>query len=279
MRSKSSCVVATLGLLLPGVACSTGTPLPCGPGNAATTTADWVYATNYEAGLYFAAVDPVPLALYTFSATPTAGATSQSILAANAVVAAVGNNFPNHCASASANQNVVTLDLVNCSGPLGITSLGGAIVETLTVTGNGQIQAQLTGNNLAANGAPFHLNTSGAVTVAGNGQKTLTATSMSTGTGPGGTSIARSGTYTVLWPTGTGCATINAAFSGSSSLDAGVMSTTISNYVACTGECAQSGSSTTTASGQSITLTFNGSTSALCNASNGQIASVALTCP
>jgi hypothetical protein len=279
MRPKSSCVMATLGLLLPGAACSTGTPLPCGPGNAATTTADWVYATNTEAGLYFAAVDPIPLSLYTFSAPPTAAATS--ILATNAVVAAAGNNFPNHCASASANQNVVTFDLANCSGPLGITSLSGVVVETLTVTGNGQIQAQLTGNNLAAKGATFDLNTSGSVTVAGNGQKTLTATSMSTGTGPGGNSIARSGTYTVLWPTGTGCATINAGFSGSSSLDAGSMSTTISNYVACTGECAQSGTSATTASGQSVTLTltYNGSTSALCNASNGQIASVALTCP
>jgi hypothetical protein len=254
--------------------------VPCGPDSFATSTADLVFVTNYEAGLYFAAIDPIPVSLFAFGVVATAAATPQSVTAANAVAMAAGNNFPNACARATANQNIVTFTLTNCSGPFDITNLSGIVVVTLTATGNGTIQAQLTSTGLMANGATMNLNTSGMATVSGSGQKTLVATSMTNGTGPDGNSLVHGGSYTVVWPTGTNCATINANLTGTNpTVATNGASTIIVNYVTCKGMCAQSGSSTTTANGQSVTLTFNGTSTAVCSASNGQTAGVPLRCP
>jgi hypothetical protein len=256
------------------------TPVVCGPDSFATSTADLVFVTNYEAGLYFAAVDPVPVSLFAFGVAGAAATTPQAVTAANAVAMSVGNNFPNGCATATTNQNVVTFHFANCSGPFDITNLTGTVVATLTTPGNGTIQAQLTGNNLATNGATINMSTSGTATVSGSGQKTVVATSMSTGTGPNGNSLVHGGSYTVVWPTGTNCGTINASLTGTNmDVVTSGANTTIMNYVTCNGMCPQSGTSTTTANGQSVTLTFTGTSTAVCSASNGQTAGVLLRCP
>jgi hypothetical protein len=256
--------------------------VPCGPDSFATSTADLVFVTNYEAGLYFAAIDPIPVSLFTFGVVATAASTPQSVTAASAVAMAAGNNFPNGCVRATANQNVVTFVLTNCAGPFDITNLSGIVVATLTATGNGTVQAQLTGAGLMANGATMNLNTSATAAVSASGQKTLVATSMTSGTGPDGNSLVHSGSYTVMWPTGTNCATIDANLTGTNpTVVTNGASTIIMNYVTCKGMCPRSGSSTTTATanGQSVTLTFNGTSTAMCSASNGQTAAVPLRCP
>jgi hypothetical protein len=293
MRPLSFCIFPVAVVLAAACNSNNGTSQPaCGPDNAATTTADWVYATNVEAGLYFAAVDPVGSGFFTF-ASIEAVSTPQASMAATAVAQAAGTNFPNGCATATANQNAVTFNLNNCSGPLGITNLTGTVTATLNATGNGQLLTQLTGTNVTTNGATLDLNTSGVATVDANGQKTLNATSMSTGTGPNGNSIAHAGSYTVVWPTSPGCATINAAFVGglASALEAGaldasslaeasgVTTTTVTDYVACNNMCPQSGTSTTNLDGQAVTLTFNGSTTAECTSTTGQSAGLSIKCP
>jgi hypothetical protein len=286
MSCKSLCALAPLGLVFSFIwtnGCTnnnTAAPVACGPDSFATTTADLVFVTNLEAGLYFATVDPIPASLFTFVKAPAAS-TPQAVAAANAVVGAAGNNFGNGCAKASANQNVVTFTFTNCSGPFDITNMSGTVTATLTATGDGTIQAQLVGNSITSDSGTFNLNTTGTATVAANGQKTVVATSMTTGNGPNGNSIVRGGSYTVLWPTGTNCATINANFTGTNkaAVPSGGATTTIMNYVTCRNQCAQSGTSTTSASGQVVTLTYSGTSFAQCNASNGQSASVQLQCP
>jgi hypothetical protein len=49
--------------------------------------------------------------------------------------------------------------------------------------------------------------------------------------------------------------------------------------VACANECPQSGTTTSSFNGGTVTLTFNGSNNAQCSASNGTSASVPLSCP
>jgi hypothetical protein len=284
MSCKSLRALAPLGLVFSltwnGCTNNNTTPAACGPDSFSTTTADLVFVTNLEAGLYFAAVDPIPVSLFTFGVAATAVVTPQTVTAANAVALAVGNNFPNGCAKASANQNVVTFTFDNCSGPFDITRLSGTVVATLTVSGDGTIRTQLAGNGITSNGAILEVNTSGTATVSANGQKTLVATSMTSGNGPNGNSVAHGGSYTVVWPTGTNCATINGAFSNTNtaSVPSGA-STTITNYVTCNGMCAQSGAGTTTANGQLVNLSFNGTSFAACSASNGQTAAIELQCP
>jgi hypothetical protein len=252
-------------------ACTSNTSSPvvaCGPDAVAVTNWDVVAVTNYEAAWYYASLDAIPVGLFTSTGAAVAGA----------VAAAEGRYFQNGCATATASGNVVTFVLHNCSGPLGLVNSSGTVTATLTPVNN-TVQIQLAGNNVSANGATVNLATSGTLTVAANGQKLLQATSQSTGTGPLGNSATHMGTYTLVWPTGTGCATLNGTMSGFLSGTFAGTTSQITNYVACTNQCPKSGTVRSAFTGGSTTLTFNGSTNAQCNASNGTSASVPLNCP
>jgi hypothetical protein len=274
---------ALLPLGVAALACTSSTTttpaLTCGPNGVATTNWDVVAVTDYEAAWYWAAADPIPPSLYTFALGGMATAPPQVVNAASAVAAAVSTYYPNGCATATATANVVTFVLNNCSGPLGLVNSSGMITATFSATGNGQIQIQLAGSRVTANGATLDLATTGTVSVGANGQKTLTVSSMSSGTGAYGNSVAHVGMYTLVWPTGTNCGTINGTLSGVGTGGYSGTTTQINNYVACAGACPQSGSATSSFNGGTVMLTFNGSNNAQCTASNGTSAGIALHCP
>ena len=270
-------------------ACTSTTTSPavvCGPDNVATTNWDVVAATNYEAAWYYASLDPIPLGFYAvesaevgLSADPAAtGSTTSSAAAASAVAAAAGHYFPNGCAAAAASGNVVTFRLNDCAGPLGLVASTGTVTATITLVSNA-VQIQLAGNNISANGAVVNLATSGTLTAAANGQKTLHSNTQSNGTGPDGNGVAHTGMYTLVWPTGAGCATLNGTLSGIGSGAYSGTNTQISNYVACVNKCPQSGTAVSSFNGGSVTLAFNGSNTAQCTSSMGTSASIPLNCP
>jgi hypothetical protein len=270
-------------------ACTSTTTSPavvCGPDDVATTNWDVVATTNYEAAWYYASLDAIPLGFYAvesaevgLQADPaaTSSATS-SAAAATAVAASVGHYFPNGCAIATATGNVVTFRLNNCAGPLGLVGSTGTVTATITLVSNA-VQIQLAGNNIAANGAVVNLATSGTLTAGANGQKTLQSNTHSNGTGPDGNGIAHTGMYTLVWPTGTGCATLNAMLSDIGSGAYSGTTTQITNYVACLNRCPQSGTATSAFNGGTVTLAFNGSNTAQCTSSIGTSASIPLHCP
>jgi hypothetical protein len=207
-----------------------------------------------------------------------APAVASSAAAATTVAASVGRYFPNGCATATATGNVVTFHLNNCSGPLGLLASTGTVTATITIVSSA-VQIQLAGNNIAANGATINLATSGTLTATASGQKTLQANTHSNGTGPDGNAIAHSGMYTLVWPTGVGCATLNGTLTGVGSGAFGGTTTTITNYVACTNKCPQSGTTMSSFNGGTVTLAFNGSNTAQCTSSLGTSASIQLNCP
>ena len=304
MRKKLIILAPAIALACVG-ACTSTTTSPavvCGPDNVATTSLDVVAVTGYEAGWYWASLDAISVNVFTVAAAtvntvsnpfdgglvdaaaplldgaaaPAASAASAAV--ANVVAGAVGNYFsPSGCATATANGSVVTFHLNNCTGPLDLASNTGTFTATFNVV-DSTIQVQLAGNNIATNGAVINLATNGTLTFA-NGQRMLQATSNSSGTGPFGNSVAHSGTFTVVWPTGTGCATINGTMSGVSSGNVGSTTTQITNFVACANKCPQSGTTTSSFNGGTATLAFSGSNSAQCTASNGTSASIPLRCP
>jgi hypothetical protein len=319
MKKASLLLAPVLGsVALVACTSTTSSPVVvCGPDNVAVTNAEVVAAANYEAAWYYGALDPVPLGFYTVadvsvggdpdpsyaptgsgppsqsppgSATPIvdaggpvapvadAGVGASSAAAASAVAASVGHYYPNGCATATASGNVVTFKLNNCTGPLGLVGSSGTVTATLNIVSN-SVQIQLAGNGISANGATLNLATSGTLTATASGQKTLQANSQTSGTGPGGNDIMHTGMYTLVWPTGTGCATLNGTLSGIGSGTYAGTSTTITNYVACANKCPQSGMTVSSFNGGNVTLSFNGSTSAQCTSSIGTSASIPLNCP
>jgi hypothetical protein len=270
---KVDLAVTVLGAMAVASCSSNSAPLVCGPDNVATTNADVVATVNAEAAWYYASLDPI-----VFGGPIVADAVATaSEAAATAVAAAAGNYYSDSCATVTASGNVVTFTLDLCSGPLGLIASSGIFTATLNVVGT-TVQVQLAGDNIIANGGTVNLSTSGTFTVI-NGQKTLHASSQSTGTGPNGNSVTHMGTYTLVWPTAAGCAAINGSLSGLGSGSDSGTSTQITNYVPCTNKCPQSGTTVSAFDGGSVMLTFNGSNNAQCTASNGTSASVPLNCP
>lgn len=294
MRLASLFAILPVGVVaLASCSSSTSTPAPtvaCGSDNLAVSASDVTIVTEYEGSLYWASIDAIPANLYTFATAAAPGAvipaaSAQAASTASASAAAVAAYFPNGCATATANANVVTYTLNNCSGPLGLMAFSGTFTATFTTPGAGTIQTALAGTNLtSSDGVTIStLNSSGTVSIAASGQKTLTATSMSVATGPFGNTATHSGTYTLVWPTTTSvsahCGTINASFIGVGvAVDQG-STLAITNYVTCTNECPQSGTVTQSLNGSSVTLTFNGTNNAACTSTAGTSAAVALKCP
>ena len=306
MRLACLLAVVPVGVAVLASCTSSSSPAPvvaCGTDNLATTASDVTIVTEYEAGFYWASIDAIPANLYTFtvatSVTSTAAdagasedgdpapavVSAQADTAASAVAAAVGAYYPNGCATATAAANVVTFTLNNCSGPLGLMGVTGTVTATLTATGNGQIGTSLSGTNItSSDGVTIStLNTSGTTTIAANGQKTLTATSLSIATGPFGNTATHGGNYTLVWPTPTSvsasCGTLNGTFSGvGTGADSG-STLQLTNYVACANECPQSGTVMQSLNGSSVTLTFNGTSNAACTSTAGSSAAVAIKCP
>jgi hypothetical protein len=247
--------------------------LACGPDSVATTNSDVVIVNDYEAAFYYASVDGIPVSFY--DPPLDVGGLASSADAASAVAGATGKYFQNGCATASVSGNVVTFVLDNCTGPIGLVAASGTVIATLSVRSRA-VDVQLSGSNITANGATMNLATSGTLTTS-SGQNTLTANTQTTGTGPNGNSASRSGMYSMVWTPGGGCATINGTLTSTGSI-LNVSSTQITNYVACANRCPQSGTSVSSFSGGTVTLTFNGSSTALCNASDGTSANLPLQC-
>jgi hypothetical protein len=238
----------------------------------ATSASDVVVVTNDEAAFYFACADAIPPGVLAAQGDPSGAAAID-------VAAAVTTYFPGGCATASTMDGTVTFGLFDCSGPLGLVHGTGTVTAKLVPEGSGELLVQLSGDAVAASGAVFTLNTQAFLTQTADGRRTLRATSMSSGSGPSGTSANHIGSFTMTWPSGGTCATINATFYGVGSGTYGGATETLSDYVICQGGCPQSGLATSIFSQGSVTLHYDGSPYAFCMSNGGTSEALPLECP
>lgn len=243
----------------------------------AQTAADVAVATNYDASLAWAAADAVPAGLFILDATTAAAPEAVPGTGAASAVANAANQMfsPAGCVSASASANVATFNLNNCAGPAGLTSATGTVTATFTPSAQG-LQIQLAGNDVSIDGAKINIASQGVLTLSSDMvTKTFQANTTSSGTGPFGDSVARTGSYTLTWQAGTMCATVDSSFT-----DTGSASTTkMASYIRCRGQCPQSGTTTRNFTGGSVTITYNGSANPPWTGSNGNSGTINLHCP
>ncbi len=114
-----------------------------------------------------------------------------------------------------------------------------------------------------------------------DGQKALLVNSQTTGTGPDGYDISHTGMYTLVWPSGPGCASLNGALTVAGSGVYAGTTTQIANFLTCTGMCPLAGTATTPfpGGGGSATISVNGTNIATCMATSGGSSSIPLNCP
>lgn len=263
-----SFVPAAVATVACGTSDSTSVDTP-----AATATVDDVAATNYEAGLAWVAADTVPIGLVPADVVISTGSTSGSEVA-SAAAAAAGHVFaPSGCVTATSSGDVATYILSNCAGPLGLTSVSGAVTATFT-PGTAGLLIALSANNLKVNGATLNVQTQGTFTTK-NATNTFVANTTSSGIGPNGFSTARSGTYTVTWTLASNCGTINGLFTDA----AAGTSTKLDGVMVCRGECPMSGMAIRTFPNGGVTVTYNGSDTLSWQGSDGATGRVTVRCP
>ncbi|MDB4969704.1 MAG: hypothetical protein JWN44_5393 [Myxococcales bacterium] len=183
---------------------------------------------------------------------------------------------PASCVKTSAELNVVTYTLDNCTGPSGLVHVTGSAVVTYSAAADG-IHASGTASALQVNGTTMDLSAAANYPVT-NGTKKLVVATNGSGVGPRGNSITRNGSYRLTWNDATGCGTLDGAWS--TGINHATWATSISNYAQCIGHCPTSGRLAHTGglSGVTVTVDFDGSSQARWTSSRGHSGTIGLFC-
>ncbi|MEW5738550.1 MAG: hypothetical protein AB1938_06460 [Myxococcota bacterium] len=173
---------------------------------------------------------------------------------------------PSGCVVATQMGATVTYVLTNCTGPWGLVKVSGTLTVVYSRGMGGAVQAVVTGNGIKANNATFDVNATVNATQAA-GVKRAQVTSQSTGTGPRGASLERQGSYTVTWDEASGCLTLDGVWETKVALRS--WTTTVTAFKKCAGACpAAGGSIVVEAARLTVTLTYDGSSTAAWTANN-----------
>ena len=235
---------------------------PTGDTASASAAVDSTSSTATESAVMVAATD----------GTETSSSTMQA--ASNAATQAKVQWVPSSCVTATQQTNVVTYVLDDCTGPYGLVHVSGTVVVTYTVDSAG-VHAHAVANGLSVNGATLDLDSQALYTVS-SGQKTLTVTTVGSGVGALGNSIARNGSYTLSW--NTSCARLDGSWS--TVIGGNTWSTSVAGYAQCNDHCPTAGTLTHTGglSRVTVTVTFDGSATAQWSTSRGRSGTIALLC-
>ncbi len=180
---------------------------------------------------------------------------------------------PSGCAVATVTGNKVSYVLTKCTGPWGLAHVTGTIDVTYTKTATG-FSAVASGSNLMVNRATIDLDATGTFSSDGT-TKTATVDAKSSGTGPNGNHVTRSGSYTVTWDST--CMTLDGMWTTGIGLKSA--STTIDNMKLCSGMCPQSGTVVHVGFfGFTITVSFDGTGAVKWSTSNNKSGTVNLSC-
>lgn len=199
-------------------------------------------------------------------------------LAASAVARVPMTMTTPSCVTATQVGATVTYVLTDCTGPYGLVHVTGTLTAVYSRGQGGAVQVVITGNGVKANAATFDVNATVNATQAA-GVKRAQVTSQSSGTGPRGASVDRTGAYTVTWDAANECVTLDGTWETTVALRKAT--TTVANFKKCAGQCPAAGGSIvyTGVRGTVVTLTYDGSATATWSSSaNGRTGTVKLLC-
>ncbi len=266
------CVIASWGVL----GCEQVEDLVGGDDSSAQAAVDSVALSTTESAL---------LALSLEGATPTS--TEDAIITA-AIPKIEAAFTPAGCATAekAAVPNTITIDINACNaGPYGLVSVTGKAAVLFKIE-NLSVVATLTATDLKANDATITINATAQLTVDGEDN------SLAVQTNGGGTKndniITRNGAYTFGWNSTTDCFTLVGSWAStvtSTKLDseeAVAWSTTVKDYGRCPAKCPTGGGSIVFAgtgpAGASVTVSFDGTSTAGYVTERGAVGSIPVVC-
>jgi hypothetical protein len=162
----------------------------------------------------------------------------------------------------------------DCTGPRGLVHISGELDLAIALSTAGTLTVHGTSNDLKVNGASLEVDATGTYSTSG-ASHSLTVTTSGTGTGPRGMTVDHEGSYTLTWDSASQCRTLD----GSWSTELGLR--TRSNTVElsrCAGGCPTGSIDHASLGGKTLTVTFDGTATAIWSVSTGASGTVNLDC-
>jgi hypothetical protein len=183
---------------------------------------------------------------------------------------------PPECVTTEVDGPTVTYTFDDCTGPFGLVHVSGSFAVTYISTLT-SIQAEVTGS-LSANQASISLDVDADYSIVG-GESVLSISSRSSGVGPRGNEIERSGEFTATLNSQTSCISLDGQWSlGVNALN---WNSSVSGFEKCAGSCPSNGGVIEyygAVRDVTITVEFDGSDQASWSSSLGRAGSIFLFC-
>jgi hypothetical protein len=237
--------------------------------DTAASAVDSQESVSDESDLMVSAVDGA-------SATGLAPLTGDQVAAT--IAANISARWPGGCAVVTQAGADITVKYTDCTGPRGLVHVTGELDLTVTIPALATIAVHGSASGLQVNSATLDFDLDATYTTSGT-TSTLAVTANGSGTGPRGNSIDHNGNYTVTWDTASACRTIDGAWSTdlTSAAATAERSNTV-NLSRCDSSCPTGSLTHKFLAGASLTITFDGSSTAQWSASTGASGSVPLLC-
>nr|HEX4313700.1 hypothetical protein [Kofleriaceae bacterium] len=265
----SSLAIASLVSLAAAAGCmnrGTGTSDLDSPA-AAVDSSD---STEAEGNMMMASVDGADVS--------GAGALTDTQVAA-AISANVSARWnPSGCATVVQTGADVAITYDDCTGPHGLLHVTGELDLVITISSANLVQVAATSTGLKVNGADLDITASATYSVSASAH-VLTVQTQGSGVGALGNEIDHQGNYTVSWDPTSECGSIDGMWS--TELTTPNASATRSNDVdlqRCAGGCPTGSLVHHFLGGQTLTLTFDGTSVAAWATSGGNSGTVNLAC-
>ncbi len=185
---------------------------------------------------------------------------------------------PSDCATKTTNGNVHEFLLNHCSGPFGLAAISGKVTVTITSTSATEWHLAVVSEGLTINRTTADYEADAVVTIDGL-QREMVWNGHLTGTTGRGRAVQRDGSWTVQWTAGSECVGIEGSATGN--IAGRELQTTVTGFSRCKGSCPEAGgllTITDQATGESVSISYDGSAEATFTGAQGRQGRVPLLC-
>jgi hypothetical protein len=195
------------------------------------------------------------------------------------IAANIGLRWPSSCRTIEQNGNAITVTYNDCTGPRGLLHVSGQLVLTVQAKPDGSVSVHGTSGALTMNGAHLVVDVDANYATSGT-THTLDVTTTGDAVGPRGTELEHVGDYTVTWESGTQCRSLVGSWATEATLPDGRTGSRSTNtdVTRCAGGCPTGTIARTFRDGVTLTVTFDGTSTAQWETSTGRSGTKTLPC-
>jgi hypothetical protein len=196
-------------------------------------------------------------------------ATSEEI--AVRIAANIGLRWPSSCRTVEQNGNAITVTYNDCTGPRGLLRVSGQLVLTVQVKTDGSISVHGTSGNMTINDANLMVDVEALYSRVGT-THTVDVVTSGHAVGPRGSELDHVGDYTVTLDAGTQCRSLVGSWATEAELADGrtASRSTTADVTRCAGGCPTGTVARTFRNGVTLTVTFDGTSTAQWETSTGR---------